>query len=166
MPGDQEPDLLHRVATHGAAGDELCLEARQELFNGGKSPRQEGVYVPSLRYGFAALARRWEDLSLKDRDLVEVVRDCACSQEAGDARADHHRVVCVCPSWVQHQRTRPTFVGGNPLFRRQMAYGEGGGLASALQVELGEHVADMMLDRLRSDEEPRGDLSVGQTFAQ
>lgn len=47
-----------------------------------------------------------------------------------------------------------------------MAYGEGGGLASALQVELGEHVADMMLDRLRSDEEPRGDLSVGQTFAQ
>jgi hypothetical protein len=46
-----------------------------------------------------------------------------------------------------------------------MSYGEGRRLASALQIELGEYVADMMLNRLRRDEEPRRDLTVGQTFA-
>ena len=39
-----------------------------------------------------------------------------------------------------------------------------GRLASALQVELGEHMADVVLDRLRRDEEPRCDLPVGQAF--
>ena len=43
VPGCHEPDLLHRVATHCAAGDELGLEAGQELFDGSQSPRKKGV---------------------------------------------------------------------------------------------------------------------------
>jgi hypothetical protein len=41
--------------------------------------------VPSLRYRPATLSWRGKDLSFEDRDAVEVVGDCAGSQEAGDA---------------------------------------------------------------------------------
>jgi hypothetical protein len=115
-PDRHKPDLLHRVATHSAAGDKLGLEARQKLFDGGKSPRQQGVHVPSLRYRLAAQSKRWQDLSLEDRDLIEVVRDGGGSQQAGDAGADHHRVVCVIHHGVSIRRTRPAFVGEIPYF--------------------------------------------------
>jgi hypothetical protein len=107
VPRRHEPDLLHRVATHRATGDELRLEARQELFDGGKSPRQQGVHVSSLRYRLAAQSSRWQDLALEDCDPIEVVRDCACSKQAGDAGADHHGVVCVICHGVSITRTRP-----------------------------------------------------------
>jgi hypothetical protein len=116
VPRCHEPDLQHRVATHRAAGDELGLEAGQELFNGGQSPRQKSVDMPSLGYRLAALSRRWKDLSLKDRHSVEVVTDCACSQQAGDARADYHRVVCVVRHGSSVSWTRPAFVGEIPYF--------------------------------------------------
>src|SRR5215211_7755722 len=87
-------------------------------------------------------------------------------QPAGRRRSRRSppRVLC-CPSWVERRPDPTSARRGNPLFRGQMSYGEGRRLASALQIELGEYVADVMLDRLRRDEEPRGDLPVGQTFA-
>ena len=70
----------------------------------------------------------------------------------------------MCPSWVQAScGPDPAFDGEIP-YLRQVAYSEGGRLASALQIELGEDMADVMLNRLRGDEESRGDLAVGQAF--
>ena len=105
VPGRHEPDLLHRVATHRAAGDELGLEAGQELFDGGQSTRQQGMHVPSLGYRPAALSGRWEGLSLQDRHPVKVVGYCACRQEAGDACADHHGMVGVLSHGSSVRRT-------------------------------------------------------------
>jgi hypothetical protein len=56
------------------------------------------------------------------------------------------------------------FVGEIPLFRGQVPYGEGCRLASPLQIELGEQVADVVLDCLRRDEKSPSDLAIGQTL--
>ena len=88
-----ESDLLHRVAAHCPASDQLCLKARKEPFDGSQSSGQEGMHVPSLRHRLAALPGRGKDLSLEDHDPGEVVGECTCSKESGDARTDHDRGV-------------------------------------------------------------------------
>ena len=62
-------------------------------------------------------------------------------------------------------RARSAFVGKIPLLRGQVAYGVGGRLASSLEIQLGEEVADVMLDCLRRNEEPGSNLSIGQTLS-
>jgi hypothetical protein len=93
VPGGHESDVLHRVAAHCPASNQLCLEAGKKLFDGSQSSGEEGVYVPALRHRLAALAGRGEDLSLEDQNPVKAVGECTCSQESGDACTDHDRGV-------------------------------------------------------------------------
>src|SRR6266542_773738 len=62
---------------------------------------------------------------------------------------------------------RPAVGGsGSPLFRCWFcAGGVGGGLRPAAQAELGQDVADVVLDGLAAAEQALGDLEIGQPVA-
>src|SRR5215211_6173251 len=45
-----------------------------------------------------------------------------------------------------------------------MPYSKGGNLAAALQIELGEQVTNVVLDRFRGDKKAGSDLAIGQAL--
>ncbi len=57
-------------------------------------------------------------------------------------------------------------IGELPYFRWSGAGGVGGRLTPSAQAELGEDVADVVFDRLATDEQAIGDLRIGQAVAE
>jgi hypothetical protein len=57
-------------------------------------------------------------------------------------------------------------VGANPLFSRQLSGRVGGCFGPPSQLELRVDAADVVLSRLRADEQPRRDFGVGEALSE
>jgi hypothetical protein len=90
--GSQPGDVRRQVHGYGACRDQITADAGQQTLDNLHPAGPEGVQVARLRHPLADVRAVGQPVPLDHGDLVEVLAEHACGQDAGHAPADHNGV--------------------------------------------------------------------------
>jgi hypothetical protein len=86
-------DIPGEIADPPAGRDDLVGPAREKRFDYAAPARQQAVRVVALRHAFARHIRERENVTLQQRDSLEIIRQRSGGQQATHAGADHNGMV-------------------------------------------------------------------------
>jgi hypothetical protein len=95
------PQVAPQVGENRSVGPEFVREAREQTIEDQSAAQKQDMDMAPLRHALARLRGAGEGIALNQGDVLEVVGENACCEQARHTAADHKRVTKWAPGHAQ-----------------------------------------------------------------